>query len=208
MSYKAASSRRHLEQIIRAKTVQKHIDCKRHRCDTQLCCHAPRAASFVHNCRLVLQIGCRHIFHVLSAESVTRRSTMKLALIALLLPSALAAVKKTAANAKETAFLEVRQGEGNPSHGLGPHVPRPRTARRLPRISDALLARARRPRPSDRASPTPSPRPAARTGATTRAARRRTTRRARPSTRATRAASRRPSRRGKSSPPGRRPCRR
>ena len=31
---------------------------------------------------------------------------MKLALIALLLPSALAAVKKTAANAKETAFLE------------------------------------------------------------------------------------------------------
>ena len=31
---------------------------------------------------------------------------MKLALIALLLPSAFAAVKKTAANAKETAFLE------------------------------------------------------------------------------------------------------
>ena len=38
---------------------------------------------------------------------------MKLALIALLLPSALAAVKKTAANAKETAFLEeYASGEG------------------------------------------------------------------------------------------------
>ena len=38
---------------------------------------------------------------------------MKLALIALLLPSALAAVKKTAANAKETAFLEeYATGEG------------------------------------------------------------------------------------------------
>ena len=38
---------------------------------------------------------------------------MKLALIALLLPSAFAAVKKTAANAKETAFLEdYAKGEG------------------------------------------------------------------------------------------------
>jgi len=38
---------------------------------------------------------------------------MKLALIALLLPSAFAAVKKTAANAKETAFLEeYAAGEG------------------------------------------------------------------------------------------------
>jgi hypothetical protein len=38
---------------------------------------------------------------------------MKLALVALLLPSAFAAVKKTAANAKETAFLEeYAAGEG------------------------------------------------------------------------------------------------
>ena len=38
---------------------------------------------------------------------------MKLALVALLLPSAFAAVKKTAANAKETAFLEeYASGEG------------------------------------------------------------------------------------------------
>ena len=38
---------------------------------------------------------------------------MKLALVAFLLPSALAAVKKTAANAKETAFLEdYAKGEG------------------------------------------------------------------------------------------------
>ena len=39
---------------------------------------------------------------------------MKLALIALLLPSALAAVKKTAANAKETAFLEEYAAASSP----------------------------------------------------------------------------------------------
>ena len=92
---------------------------------------------------------------------------MKLALIALLLPSAFAAVKKTAANAKETAFLEeyaaasspytpmyaidakitqVRRGRGHPGHGQRPHVPRPQgRLRRLAGVGDALLVPLRGP---------------------------------------------------------------
>ena len=98
----ADSTRPTFDKITRAKPVQE----SRHRCDTTLCCHATTCASFVQHCWLVFTDWLPDIFHVLSRSVSSRRSTMKLALIALLLPSAFAAVKKTAANAKETAFLE------------------------------------------------------------------------------------------------------
>ena len=84
---------------------------------------------------------------------------MKLALIALLLPSAFAAVKKTAANAKETAFLEEYAAASSPytpMYAIDAKITQVRPARRrgrrhVQRVRRVLLAPQLRPEPLERA---------------------------------------------------------
>ena len=121
----------------------------------------------------------------LHPASVAQVCNDELALIALLLPSALAAGRGggPAANAKRrrpSRSTPRRRARKSPTRAS---CTASREGRLLPRLRAAATPRASRVRAASsfrlvRVPPTPSPRPAARAGATTRAARRRTTRRA------------------------------